>query len=398
VPRGAYARQRYGWYPAKDRNIGQQGTALETSMSLTEPRSANAGASPSSLKITIPILQEKKHNHVPISALTAYDYAMGRLVDESSIDLVLVGDSLAMVMLGYESTLPVTMDEMVLFTRAVRRGVRRALLAADMPYASYHVDAAEGVRNALRFVQEAGAEAVKVEGGRNRVELVQRMTDAEMIGHFQSLGDNCEFGFVTRSLGSERLQLLQWSSIKPGQLLEMLLRKFEGYADPDKMSIDLGGPPERLEFLVRDHAYGSVGHTWIFQDTERAEGFEQAHIQRLRFLRNKFFEDLEEGSHILVYRSAYDLPLALMRDLAEAVRALGPSILFWVSLASDAGRQPGEVEWADQYLLRGYIDQFAPDHAVYEGKVDMWIRLCRLALEAIVARYPDVPVVAEITG
>ncbi len=155
-------------------------------MSLTEPRSANTGAAASSsLKITIPILQEKKRNHVPISALTAYDYAMARLVDESSIDLVLVGDSLAMVMLGYESTLPVTMNEMVLFTRAVRRGVRRALLAADMPYASYHVDAAEGVRNALRFVQEAGAEAVKVEGGRNRVELVQRMTDAEIpvIGH-----------------------------------------------------------------------------------------------------------------------------------------------------------------------------------------------------------------------
>jgi 3-methyl-2-oxobutanoate hydroxymethyltransferase len=77
------------------------------------------------------------------------------------------------------------MDEMLMFTRAVRRGVRRALLAADMPYASYHVDAAEGVRNGLRFVKEAGAEAVKVEGGRNRVELVERMTDAEIsvIGH-----------------------------------------------------------------------------------------------------------------------------------------------------------------------------------------------------------------------
>lgn len=155
-------------------------------MSLTEPRSVNAPAfSTSSLKITIPTLQEKKRNHAPISALTAYDYAMARLVDEASIDLVLVGDSLGMVMLGHESTLAVTMDEMLMFTRAVRRGVRRALLAADMPYASYHVDAAEGVRNGLRFVKEAGAEAVKVEGGRNRVELVERMTDAEIsvIGH-----------------------------------------------------------------------------------------------------------------------------------------------------------------------------------------------------------------------
>ena len=158
-------------------------------MSLTEPRStdasAHAASSSTSLKITLPTLQEKKHNRVPISALTAYDYPTARLVDEASVDLVLVGDSLGMVMLGYESTLPVTMEEMLLCTRAVRRAVRRALLAADMPYASYHEDVQQGVRNALRFVKEAGAEAVKVEGGRNRVELVARLTDAEIpvIGH-----------------------------------------------------------------------------------------------------------------------------------------------------------------------------------------------------------------------
>jgi 3-methyl-2-oxobutanoate hydroxymethyltransferase len=158
-------------------------------MSLTEPRAAIAAAhvSPSStsLKVTLPTLQEKKRHRVPISALTAYDYATARLVDEASVDLVLVGDSLGMVMLGYESTLPVTMEEMLLCTRAVRRAVRRALLAADMPYASYHEDVQQGVRNALRFVKEAGAEAVKVEGGRNRVELVARLTDAEIpvIGH-----------------------------------------------------------------------------------------------------------------------------------------------------------------------------------------------------------------------
>ena len=154
-------------------------------MSLTERRSIDAATPATSFKVTISTLQEKKRARARISALTAYDYATARLVDDAGIDLVLVGDSLGMVMLGYESTIPVTMDEMVLFTRAVRRGVRRALLAADMPYASYHVDAAEGVRNALRFVKDAGAEAVKVEGGRNRVELVARMTDAEIpaIGH-----------------------------------------------------------------------------------------------------------------------------------------------------------------------------------------------------------------------
>jgi len=162
------------------------GTALEPIMSLTNPTGiSSAVPSTSFLKFTLPALQEKKHRRIPISALTAYDYATARLVDEASVDLILVGDSLAMAVLGHDSTLAVTMEEMLLFTRAVRRGVRRAVLAADMPYASYHVDIVEGVRNALRFVKEAGAEAVKVEGGSNRIELVKRLTDAEIpvIGH-----------------------------------------------------------------------------------------------------------------------------------------------------------------------------------------------------------------------
>jgi len=106
-------------------------------------------------------------------------------VDEAGIDLILVGDSLAQVVLGYDSTLPVTMDEMLHHTRAVRRAVKRAIVAADMPYGSYHVSVQEGVANAARFIKEAGAEAVKIEGGANRVELVERLTDAEIpvIGH-----------------------------------------------------------------------------------------------------------------------------------------------------------------------------------------------------------------------
>ncbi|HET9087810.1 MAG TPA: 3-methyl-2-oxobutanoate hydroxymethyltransferase [Acidobacteriaceae bacterium] len=211
-------------------------------MSLTEPRSANPGAASSSLKITIPILQEKKRNRVPIAALTAYDYAMARLVDESSIDLVLVGDSLAMVMLGYESTLPVTMNEMVLFTRAVRRGVRRALLAADMPYASYHVDTAEGVRNALRFVQEAGAEAVKVEGGRNRVELVQRMTDAEIpvIGHI---------GLTPQSLHRMGGYRVQGKSL---QAAEMLLADARALESAGAVLLVLEGVPREVAAQITE--------------------------------------------------------------------------------------------------------------------------------------------------
>ena len=134
-------------------------------------------------KVTMPALAEMKRQGKPISALTAYDYATSRLVDEAGIDLILVGDSLAMVVLGHENTLAVTVDEMLHHTRAVRRAVRRALLVADMPFGSYHGTVAEGLTNAIRFIKEAGAEAVKVEGP--RVELVRALTEAEIpvVGH-----------------------------------------------------------------------------------------------------------------------------------------------------------------------------------------------------------------------
>ncbi len=155
-------------------------------MSVTNFCSADAqNASAPRAKVTFHTLQEKKQSGRPITALTAYDYATARLVDEAGIDLILVGDSLAQVVLGYDTTLPVTVDEMLHHTRAVRRAVKHAIVAADMPYGSYHVSVQEGVSNAARFVKEAGAQAVKIEGGLNRVELVERLTDAEIpvIGH-----------------------------------------------------------------------------------------------------------------------------------------------------------------------------------------------------------------------
>jgi 3-methyl-2-oxobutanoate hydroxymethyltransferase len=145
-------------------------------MSLTPVTSPSA-------KITPNTLLERKQAHQPVTALTAYDYATARLADEAGIDLLLVGDSLAMVVMGLESTLPVTVDEMLHHTRAVRRGVRRAMLVTDMPYGSYHQSMEEGVANAVRFVKEGGAEAVKVEGA--RPELVERLVAAEIpvVGH-----------------------------------------------------------------------------------------------------------------------------------------------------------------------------------------------------------------------
>jgi 3-methyl-2-oxobutanoate hydroxymethyltransferase len=131
-------------------------------------------------KVTTASLRDRKLHNEPITCLTAYDYATARLVDEAGIDIVLVGDSLAQTMLGYDNTLSVTVDEMLHHTRAVRRGVKNAFLIADMPYGSYHVSVDETVRNAARFVKEGGAEAVKIEGGEKRADLIRHIIDAEI--------------------------------------------------------------------------------------------------------------------------------------------------------------------------------------------------------------------------
>jgi 3-methyl-2-oxobutanoate hydroxymethyltransferase len=152
----------------------------------------NVTSSAGNGKVTVPSILERKSS-VPsqdsstskITCLTAYDYPTARLLDEAGVDVLLVGDSLAMVVLGYETTLPVTLEEMLHHTRAVRRGTRHALLVADMPFGSYHDDPVEAVRHAVRFVKEAGAEAVKIEGGERRMELITRLVEAEIpvMGH-----------------------------------------------------------------------------------------------------------------------------------------------------------------------------------------------------------------------
>ena len=131
-------------------------------------------------KITTASLREQKVRHEPITCLTAYDYSAARLVDEAGIDMVLVGDSLAQTMLGYENTLSVTMDEMLHHVKAVRRGVKSALLVADMPYGAYQIDPKTALNNAVRFVKEGGAEVVKIEGGEKRAELIRQIIDAEI--------------------------------------------------------------------------------------------------------------------------------------------------------------------------------------------------------------------------
>jgi 3-methyl-2-oxobutanoate hydroxymethyltransferase len=140
-------------------------------------------------KVTVPDIVSRKSSALDkkpkISCLTAYDYPTARLLDDAGVDVLLVGDSVGMAVLGYDSTLPVTLDDILQHTCAVRRGTRRALLVSDMPYGSFHVSIEETIRNAVRLVKEGGAEAVKVEGGERRIELIAKLVEAEIpvMGH-----------------------------------------------------------------------------------------------------------------------------------------------------------------------------------------------------------------------
>ena len=129
------------------------------------------------MRVTITQIKEMKQKGEKIAMLTAYDYATAKLIDEAGIPLILVGDSLGMVMLGYDSTIPVTMDEMIHHTKAVARGAKKALIVADMPFMTYHTDISDALYNAARLIQEGGAQAVKPEGGEAIAEVVRRLVD-----------------------------------------------------------------------------------------------------------------------------------------------------------------------------------------------------------------------------
>jgi 3-methyl-2-oxobutanoate hydroxymethyltransferase len=137
-------------------------------------------------KVTVPALLQKKKAGEKITALTAYDFPIAKIVDRAGIDVILVGDSVGMVVLGYENTIPVTMEEMIHHTKAVVRGTKRALVIGDMPYFSFHLTADETITNASRFLKEAGAQAVKIEGASpKRLELIESLVEAEIpvMGH-----------------------------------------------------------------------------------------------------------------------------------------------------------------------------------------------------------------------
>lgn len=137
------------------------------------------------MRITVGQLREMRERGERVTMLTAYDYSTARLLDESGVDMLLVGDSLGMVVLGYENTLPVTIDEMIHHTKAVTRGSKRSLVVGDMPFMTYHASVDEAIKNAGRFLQEGGAQAVKLEGGVRMAEKVRRIVECgvPVMGH-----------------------------------------------------------------------------------------------------------------------------------------------------------------------------------------------------------------------
>jgi 3-methyl-2-oxobutanoate hydroxymethyltransferase len=137
------------------------------------------------MRVTITEVREMKNRKEKIPMLTAYDYVTAKMVDEAGVPLILVGDSLGMVMLGYESTIPVTMEEMIHHTKAVVKGARKALVIGDMPFMTYHGSVSDALHNAARFIQEGGAQAVKLEGGEVVADQVKRLVDCgiPVMGH-----------------------------------------------------------------------------------------------------------------------------------------------------------------------------------------------------------------------
>jgi 3-methyl-2-oxobutanoate hydroxymethyltransferase len=193
-------------------------------------------------KVSAPSLRSSKLRGERLVCLTAYDYPTARIVDEAGIDVILVGDSLGNVVLGYGNTVPVTLDEILIHLKAVRRAVQRALLVADMPYGTFHTGDDDAVRNALRLVKEGGAEAIKLEGGHKRVQLVKRLVDEEIsvMGHI---------GLTPQSinqLGAYRVQG------KTAQAAQQLLDDAKALEDAGAFAVVLEVVPREIAKLITE--------------------------------------------------------------------------------------------------------------------------------------------------
>lgn len=255
-------------------------------------------------RLSAPDIGAKKHKNQKISALTAYDYTSAKIVDAAGVDLILVGDSLGMVVLGYDSTLPVTMEDMLHHTRAVMRGSEQAMVVGDMPYMSYHVSTEEAVRNAGRFVKDAGAQAVKLEGGRSRIPVIEAVLDAEIpvMGHLgltpQSV--NKFGGYRVQGKDAERAKELVedaraleaagcFSIVLEGIPTELAKRITETLTIP---TIGIGaGPHCDGQILVFHDVFGFFPDLQPKFVRKYAEGFET-----LTEAGKRYIEDVQSGS------------------------------------------------------------------------------------------------------
>ncbi|MBM2832069.1 MAG: 3-methyl-2-oxobutanoate hydroxymethyltransferase [Dehalococcoidia bacterium] len=192
------------------------------------------------MRVTIDELKEMKSRGEKVTMLTAYDYGIAKLVDETGIPLILVGDSLGMVMLGYESTIPVTMNEMIHHTKAVARGARHALVVGDMPFMSYHVTVDDALRNAARFIQEGGAQAVKLEGGETVAEKVKRLVECgiPVMGHI---------GLTPQSIHQLGGFKVQGKTLEAGQ---RLLKDARALEEAGAFAVVLESVPAQLSSLI----------------------------------------------------------------------------------------------------------------------------------------------------
>lgn len=199
-------------------------------------------SSESSNKITPQTINDKKAKREKITSLTAYDYPSARLVDEAGIDIILVGDSLSGVVLGYENTLSITLDEMLVFSRAVKRGVKRALIVGDMPFGSYHTSEKKALQSAIRYIKEGQVEAVKLEGGVRRKRLVEIFVENEIpvMGHI---------GLTPQSLLKMGGYKVQGKTVESAQsLIEDALALEEAGA----FSIVLEGIPAEISKIITE--------------------------------------------------------------------------------------------------------------------------------------------------
>ena len=193
-------------------------------------------------KVTVPLILERKLHGERITCLTAYDYPSARLVDEAGIDMILVGDSLAQTVLGYESTVPLTADEMLHHLKAARRAVRRALLIADLPYGTYHMETSSAVEVSIRYLKEGGAESVKLEGGRRRAEVIRRLVDAEIpvMAHI---------GLTPQSVHSQGGYRVQGKTVESAG---EILADAQAVEDAGAFAVVLEGLPRELAAIITE--------------------------------------------------------------------------------------------------------------------------------------------------